>query len=88
MVLYMCLKIIQCVVAGGGKVFISGAPSQEALSCLSGCEMYFLCAALRSSRGWYNPGLRCLAAALSFALLLVGSCRTKLIFKYIYILFF
>lgn len=47
--LYMCLKIIQCVVTCGGNVFISGACSQEALSCLSGCEMYFLYAVLRSS---------------------------------------
>lgn len=48
-VLCMCLKIVQCVVAGGGKVFISGAPSRGAFSWLSGCEMYFLCAALWSS---------------------------------------
>lgn len=78
--LYACLKIIHCVVACGGNVFISGARPQGALSCLSGCEMYFLCAVPRSSRGRHNPGLRCLPAHLSFALLLVGSCKTELIF--------
>lgn len=62
--------------SSGGYVLIAGTCPQEALCCLSVCEIHFLYAILQSSWGQYIPGGRFLAANLSFVLLFIDSYRT------------